>query len=274
MKRFPIVLALFVGIVALVLAPCATAQTIDPDGAAVSPQFRSVAGPPPGQLQPDFGTNGQLTEIAAPNWTPYSNTATPGYATPGYLTPGALQNSAYWTQLNFPLGATISHMFAFVYDNDTTNWTFSFRGYESATYSAPSYVTFAEGTTSLTPGYTYIYLDAGGTVIRAFTNVSGDGTQNEVNYALLLYCGVPAATDNMRFWGAEVNWSRTISPAPASATFPDVPTGFWAFQYVEALVASGITTGQPDGNYHPTDPVTRAQMAAFLARALGLHWSS
>jgi hypothetical protein len=28
----------------------------------------------------------------------------------------------------------------------------------------------------------------------------------------------------------------------------------------------------PDGNFHPKDPVTRAQMATFLARALGLHW--
>jgi len=72
---------------------------------------------------------------------------------------------------------------------------------------------------------------------------------------------------------AIVFWMKLqISPAPATATFPNVPTSHWAFQFVEALAASGITQGQPDGNFHPADPVTRAQMATFLCRALGLHW--
>lgn len=61
-------------------------------------------------------------------------------------------------------------------------------------------------------------------------------------------------------------------PAPVTATFPDVAPGFWAFQQIEALAAAGITTGFPDGTYRPFDPVTRAQMAAFLARALGMEW--
>ena len=52
----------------------------------------------------------------------------------------------------------------------------------------------------------------------------------------------------------------------------DVAPGFWAFQQIEALTAAGITTGFPDGTYRPFDPVTRAQMAAFLARALGMEW--
>ena len=54
-------------------------------------------------------------------------------------------------------------------------------------------------------------------------------------------------------------------------TFPDVAPGYWAFQAIEALAAAGITTGFPDGEFKPTNPVTRAQMATFLARALGLH---
>jgi len=41
---------------------------------------------------------------------------------------------------------------------------------------------------------------------------------------------------------------------------------------MEALAASGITVGYSDGTFRPTNPVTRAQMATFLARALGLHW--
>jgi hypothetical protein len=56
------------------------------------------------------------------------------------------------------------------------------------------------------------------------------------------------------------------------ATFSDVPTGHWAFQYVEALVASGVTAGCGGSNYCPDATLTRAQMAVFLSKALGLHY--
>jgi hypothetical protein len=78
---------------------------------------------------------------------------------------------------------------------------------------------------------------------------------------------------DVRFRGVIIHWKRQISPAPAVQTFPDVAPGFWAFQEIEALAASEITTGFPDGTFRPTAPITRAQMATFLARALGLHWS-
>ena len=73
---------------------------------------------------------------------------------------------------------------------------------------------------------------------------------------------------------ARLFWSRGISPAPGTATFNDVGKSHWAFQSVEALAASGITKGCPDGPnlFCPDKPVSRAAMAAFLARALGLHW--
>jgi hypothetical protein len=69
-------------------------------------------------------------------------------------------------------------------------------------------------------------------------------------------------------------WKRQISTAPMSATFNDVSTGHWAFQSVEALAAAEITLGCGGGNFCPGQAVTRAEMAAFLARALGLHWPS
>jgi len=89
------------------------------------------------------------------------------------------------------------------------------------------------------------------------------------SYTLSYYSTVAGI---LKLRGVIIHWNRQISPAPATATFPDVPTTMWAFQYVEALVASGITQGMPDGLYHPYDPVTRAQLATFLSRALGLHW--
>ena len=65
-----------------------------------------------------------------------------------------------------------------------------------------------------------------------------------------------------------------VSPAPPAATFNDVPTSDPGFQYIEALVASGITAGCGGGNYCPDSTLTRRQMAVFLSKALGLNWLS
>ncbi len=70
----------------------------------------------------------------------------------------------------------------------------------------------------------------------------------------------------------EVSWVRDVAPPPASAAFLDVPTSHPFFQYVEALAGSGVTGGCGSGNYCPDAPLTRGQMATFLARALGLQW--
>ncbi len=72
--------------------------------------------------------------------------------------------------------------------------------------------------------------------------------------------------------GAVVRWRRSVSPAPDTATFGDVPTDHPLFQFVEALAASGITAGCGSGNFCPNNPLTRGQMAVFLSIALGLHW--
>ena len=69
-----------------------------------------------------------------------------------------------------------------------------------------------------------------------------------------------------------VGYQLKVSPAPAVATFLDVPTNHPFFQFVEALAASGITGGCGGGNYCPNNPVTRGQMAVFLAKALGLQF--
>jgi S-layer family protein len=63
-----------------------------------------------------------------------------------------------------------------------------------------------------------------------------------------------------------------VSPAPATATFNDVPTTHPFFRYVEALYNSGITGGCSAAPplYCPDNPVTRGQVAVFIAKALGL----
>jgi hypothetical protein len=73
------------------------------------------------------------------------------------------------------------------------------------------------------------------------------------------------------FGGVEVWWHRTVSPAPAVATFGDVPAAHPFFQFIEALAASGITGGCAGGNFCPDAPLTRGQAAVLLSKALGLH---
>ena len=95
---------------------------------------------------------------------------------------------------------------------------------------------------------------------------------NNFNQIVLL-AQLPAQDGSLSLSGAIVRYKLQVSPAPGTATFPDVPTSDFGFQYVEALVASGITGGCGGGLYCPDAPVTRRQMAIFIAKALGLHYN-
>jgi hypothetical protein len=60
-----------------------------------------------------------------------------------------------------------------------------------------------------------------------------------------------------------------LSPEKVAAqTFSDVPPDYWAFEFIEELLQSGITSGCGGGNYCPENHVTRAQMAVFLERVI------
>lgn len=52
--------------------------------------------------------------------------------------------------------------------------------------------------------------------------------------------------------------------------FNDVPVNEWYCPYVEAIKDAGVTQGTSNGYYDPEGYVTRAQMAAFLSKALDL----
>ncbi len=98
---------------------------------------------------------------------------------------------------------------------------------------------------------------------------SPETVDNSFTYTISLRGGTTNATT---YTAVRVMYHLQVSPAPGTATFSDVPTSYWAFQYIEALAASGITVGCTPGTFCPEDPVTRAQMAVFLAKALGLHF--
>ena len=88
----------------------------------------------------------------------------------------------------------------------------------------------------------------------------------------VLYWANNPGDGTVKFNNVQIYYHRIVSPAPANATFLDVPTSSPQFQFVEALAASGVTAGCGGGGFCPNDPVTRGQMAVFLAKALGLHW--
>jgi S-layer family protein len=96
-------------------------------------------------------------------------------------------------------------------------------------------------------------------------------TVNNTDFFYAIQVGADAGT-NMSWEQVRVRYRLQVSAAPGTATFTDVPLGHPQRQFIEALVAAGITGGCGGGNYCPDNPVTRGQMAVFLAAALGLHW--
>lgn len=60
--------------------------------------------------------------------------------------------------------------------------------------------------------------------------------------------------------------TRAQLTAITYSAFPDVPPSSPFAADIAWLVTQGIAGGYPDGGYHPTDPVTRQAMAAFMYR--------
>jgi S-layer homology domain len=130
-----------------------------------------------------------------------------------------------------------------------------------------SYAALVVMTSDGAPGNTVVYENVE-LPIRYREDLDEDGDVEVSSYSL----GVLLPDDDTDLLLVRVLWKRQVSPAPQAATFNDVATNHPFFQFVEALADSGITAGCGSGNYCPDQPLTRGQMAVFLAKALGLHW--
>jgi hypothetical protein len=117
--------------------------------------------------------------------------------------------------------------------------------------------------TSGAPGCTYDSVDL---------TPAGYTVDNFTRRLMLMVTTGSNADSTTRFSGVIIGYKLQVSPPPGLATFGDVPTNDPLFQYVEALAASGITAGCGGGNFCPNSPLTRGQMAVFLAKALGLEF--
>jgi len=84
----------------------------------------------------------------------------------------------------------------------------------------------------------------------------------------------PHSSDHPRHW--DTTFKETLSSGETHTfklhigdTFPDVPRSNPFYRFIETILHNRITVGCGDGNFFcPSDPVIRAQIAAFVARSL------
>ena len=170
-------------------------------------------------------------------------------------------------QLQLPEGALLGQLQFWAYDEDP-DYGLTFHVYEfcqGVGFDPPTTTVLASADTFGSIGYYY-----------GFTPLNGYRVNNQNCGYSVRVIFIPGNTqcrsDKLQLQKFSVSWVRDVSPAPATATFTDVPTNHPFFQFVEALAKSGITGGCGGGNFCPDSPLTRGQMAVFLAKGLGLEW--
>ena len=55
--------------------------------------------------------------------------------------------------------------------------------------------------------------------------------------------------------------------SPSSNPFPDVPASRWSAAKIQWAKANNVVSGYPDGQFRPTQPVTRAELMAVMKKA-------
>ncbi len=81
------------------------------------------------------------------------------------------------------------------------------------------------------------------------------------------YCPLsPVTRGQMAVFLLKTEHGAAHTPPPCIGVFPDVPCGSPFAAWIEELAAEGITGGCGGGDYCPSSPVTRAQMAVFLLK--------
>jgi hypothetical protein len=183
-----------------------------------------------------------------------------------YNSPGSSSPTAYFAQIDLEPGAALSGATCFYDDNSATN-DFSFFVEKATTDFSTTPPTrtggfLASGSSTGTPGvaYTAISVSPAEIIKPAILPILN-----------LYYLRADVANDTS-FAGCLVSWKRTVSPSPGVATFSDVPLTDPRNKFVEALYSAGVTAGCGGGKFCPDAPLTRGQMAVFLASGLGLFW--
>jgi hypothetical protein len=200
-----------------------------------------------------------------------------------------------WTQAMFKDGSVGAYTFT---DTPSTFWAWQFieaavahgvvKGYTDGTYGPTlsvsrdqmaAYIaraiaggdsffdTYDPGTTPTFPdvptGYwAYKYIEYCADPAQDVVKGYEDGTYQPT---VIVNRGQMAAYIGRAMAGGD-SFFDTYDPG-STPSFPDVPTTFGQYKYVEYIADAGVTAGYPDGLYHPEVQVKRDQMAAYVAKA-------
>ena len=264
---------LFKWLVSACLLSAGTAWGADIDAslsanASSASRSAGIAADVPGVAPMDgaFGLGGQDFWVGAGQFYPRSAGTSLVYNNFYYWYSTGGQHEA---QFQLPNGALMSVLRC--YFNDTNAGSDGnvgmWRQFFNTTTGSPGNANLANVSSTGSGGYQDVFATP---TDNTFRSRSGTNFNEENIYTLI--ANLPAATTTVNLRGCRIFYNRQIAPAPATATFTDVPVGSQFFAEVQALSASGITSGCAAGLFCPTGTLTRLQMAAFLARAMGLHW--
>jgi len=134
--------------------------------------------------------------------------------------------------------------------------------------------TTADGTTgTLVNGWVSDFLDvAGGHQFYSFVTTL---VSNAITVGVgggLYGVDAPTLRQQMAVFILRAKHGLCYAPPPCQGVFADVPCPSGFAPWIEAMAAEGITGGCGGGNFCPTNPVRRDQMAVFLLK--GEHGSS
>lgn len=114
------------------------------------------------------------------------------------------------------------------------------------------------------------FRDIAGNPHRAAINaIAREGITGGCNADGTLFCTSNAVTRDQM---ASFLTRGFALPAGSDRRFTDVPANSPHRDAINRVAARGITAGCAADRYCPRDPVTRGQMASFVARALGVGW--
>jgi len=259
---------------AVVLLCCVPLVQAEVPGGTPDPELQlagGVAGPAPSSDEPEWGTSVAIAYVV-PGFS-FNNLQDSLHArtTGSYIFKSA-GLGIYDQTIHLPSGAMIDSVTTFYYDTDTSANVQLYLYRETITAGVPGSNAdeLLHDTSTGSAGYqTGRHPLVAPELVRNY-----DPVTSVANHYLLVVQLAPSGTStNLRFGGVIVWYRQTLSPAPATATFSDVPTNYWAFRHIEALAASGITAGCGTGIFCPEQYVKRSEMAVYLAKALGLHWA-
>jgi hypothetical protein len=207
------------------------------------------------EFEEAFGDKTQATWMTAWDFETDRSADTWTYAGTNFMERYTITGDGFWNApVRLPSGCRVTAIYYYYY-RTAGSVSMSFYRANSSTSSSTLFNTSYSGPLS------------GHLVTSAGLNVR---IANGTGYYFVRF--ILGTGSSKRLWGVRILWERDQGPA-GSQIFFDVPPSNIFYQSINNMYRSGITQGCPFPNYCPNQFVTRGQMAAFLARALGLYWA-